>query len=969
MAKLNAGNWGAFLQGGVQGAQTEQAMEGKDLQNRYMKNAMVDPAAQENQYWTQQRQQNQMQNGQQPWQDQGRLFDPVRNKLADVYQSAKARLSSFLPGQGQHAMGPSSQPTVPQQTNVAMSAPQPSSSNSASGGLPGATGPMPLPQSNAQVSQPQPFADGGIPARGRSGALRQRKTKPGNIAKPSKAAQAAMHPPMEKPPVDAQEMGAEGGPPGNTEAQPGSQDPMLADGGQLNIKKAIKHPGALHADLGVPQGQKIPKAKLDAAAKQGGKTGQRARFAETLRKFDDGGMVNVARGDAQTAADRHPWDPDAAEADIKADQKTSDRLSSPNHRLPVTKTPMTQAGTRAAVHPDNEFANGGMVDKPMPFKPPAMPKPNPNMVEKDVGNDGQRNRLGKTIKRFADGGGPPTDPIERAAANRAAKPAAVSSSTTNAVNDTTAASEAPASGLEAAEPVPKGVLGRLKGVGKAATGAYVAGQTAAGVNDALHSSTSEYANRNSIDQGDPNTWTGKAKNLGINTLGALEDVSNRIIPGVARWGTETAGPTVGGWLSGDPNPATAPGSWDNRAPAAAPTRPGAEQIPVYSKYEAKQIQDSGGFLADGTRAPAHFMIDTQDEGGPSYAIPPRGAHGGGAAGPVPGPAAPPEQGPPNPNAGQAPQGAPTPMPAANAPLDFSNVNIDHQDIPTTTAHEWDKMKQGIIEQLIATRKAGPQQAAMMADDQVSQFQHQNFVQYMQQGIALDRAGNKQGAMAALKTAYQYMPTGHDMSFGVDPKTNSLVGFGVDEDTKKPIGQPVLLDQANLNHLLATYSNPSNFQAESLAMQEQKRKNIETLQGQVPYMQAHAGLAGAQTGYFQGRNDTMLEAAAIRHAAAGGSKLPPQTQKFYAQQLNGSIVDPREQGEALGVAETLEHRYGNDPQTQGKIVGLLKQMYSMPIEQRQEFAMQNKIPLPSLTQEAPMDQSAMYGMYGTGIPPR
>lgn len=48
------------------------------------------------------------------------------------------------------------------------------------------------------------------------------------------------------------------------------------------IQEAIKHPGALHRDLGVPMGKKIPKKKLKEAEKKGGKVGQRARFAETL---------------------------------------------------------------------------------------------------------------------------------------------------------------------------------------------------------------------------------------------------------------------------------------------------------------------------------------------------------------------------------------------------------------------------------------------------------------------------------------------------------------------------------------------------------------------------------------------------------------------------------------------------------------------------------------------------------------
>lgn len=54
---------------------------------------------------------------------------------------------------------------------------------------------------------------------------------------------------------------------------------------KLNIKKAIKKPGQLHRDLGVPQGEKIPKNKIKAAAKKKGKVGQRARFALLLEKL------------------------------------------------------------------------------------------------------------------------------------------------------------------------------------------------------------------------------------------------------------------------------------------------------------------------------------------------------------------------------------------------------------------------------------------------------------------------------------------------------------------------------------------------------------------------------------------------------------------------------------------------------------------------------------------------------------
>lgn len=47
-----------------------------------------------------------------------------------------------------------------------------------------------------------------------------------------------------------------------------------------NIKK-----GALHRELGVPIGQKIPTGKLAGAAQKGGLLGKRARLAQTLKGF------------------------------------------------------------------------------------------------------------------------------------------------------------------------------------------------------------------------------------------------------------------------------------------------------------------------------------------------------------------------------------------------------------------------------------------------------------------------------------------------------------------------------------------------------------------------------------------------------------------------------------------------------------------------------------------------------------
>ena len=49
------------------------------------------------------------------------------------------------------------------------------------------------------------------------------------------------------------------------------------------IQAAHMKKGALHRQLGVPEGKPIPQSKLEAAEKKGGLVGKRAHLAETLR--------------------------------------------------------------------------------------------------------------------------------------------------------------------------------------------------------------------------------------------------------------------------------------------------------------------------------------------------------------------------------------------------------------------------------------------------------------------------------------------------------------------------------------------------------------------------------------------------------------------------------------------------------------------------------------------------------------
>jgi hypothetical protein len=52
------------------------------------------------------------------------------------------------------------------------------------------------------------------------------------------------------------------------------------------VQGAIKHPGALHRELHVPEGEKIPEKKLEAAAHSDNPTlRRRANLAKTMKGF------------------------------------------------------------------------------------------------------------------------------------------------------------------------------------------------------------------------------------------------------------------------------------------------------------------------------------------------------------------------------------------------------------------------------------------------------------------------------------------------------------------------------------------------------------------------------------------------------------------------------------------------------------------------------------------------------------
>jgi len=138
--------------------------------------------------------------------------------------------------------------------------------------------------------------------------------KPKGPAKGPKVSIAVVNrrPPVPTPAPD--DMQAAPPPPG----PPAGLPPGMAQGGKW-IQGAIKKPGALHKQLGVPQGEKIPAKKLAAAAGKGGKLGQRARLAQTLKgmKKNRGGECKDKMAAGGVAKVRHGF-PNTKKAPPKA---------------------------------------------------------------------------------------------------------------------------------------------------------------------------------------------------------------------------------------------------------------------------------------------------------------------------------------------------------------------------------------------------------------------------------------------------------------------------------------------------------------------------------------------------------------------------------------------------------------------------------------------------------------------------
>ena len=128
-----------------------------------------------------------------------------------------------------------------------------------------------------------------------------------------------------------------------------------------------------------------------------------------------------------------------------------------------------------------------------------------------------------------------------------------------------------------------------------------------------------------------------------------------------------------------------------------------------------------------------------------------------------------------------------------------------QEVPNMGTTDWEAYRASAMRE---QRRLGTNglQALKEVDDTITAMQQKGFAKYAQQGMALQTAGNLQGAMSAYRAAYQYFPTGYDVRLGL--YKGKIVGLGIDEATGKPAGTPRLVNEESIGAMLNNLSDPA-----------------------------------------------------------------------------------------------------------------------------------------------------------------
>lgn len=151
------------------------------------------------------------------------------------------------------------------------------------------------------------------------------------------------------------------------------------------------------------------------------------------------------------------------------------------------------------------------------------------------------------------------------------------------------------------------------------------------------------------------------------------------------------------------------------------------------------------------------------------------------------------------------QAIPEAAPAEANPLaDFDISKVSAEQIPNFSNKDWESFRDENIQELVANGMSYAE-AWDKVDQQTIATQRRGFLHFASQADALLAGGDKKGAAAAVRAAFQYMPSTTDLKVG--EYNGHVVAFGVDEETGEQIGTPIVVTPELLQQVQMNFANP------------------------------------------------------------------------------------------------------------------------------------------------------------------
>lgn len=242
---------------------------------------------------------------------------------------------------------------------------------------------------------------------------------------------------------------------------------------------------------------------------------------------------------------------------------------------------------------------------------------------------------------------------------------------------------------------------------------------------------------------------------------------------------------------------------------------------------------------------------------------------------------------------------------------FDMSAIEPADVPDMKTDEWKQYRQMIIRD--ATRRGQP---IDQVNDRITAMQQKNFLNYGQQGLALQQAGNARGAMAAYRAAFQYFPNGNDVEFGIQKNKRTgqpqIIGFGKDEKTGKVVpGSEMIMDPERVAVLMENFKNPQAFRMWTKDWRDfqQTKREYEEVKKPLAQAQADALATNSEANVLRAEN------AGLRAGGAGAGGLKQSDVRAAQEMFAGMLMENgvEDQAQAMELADIAIQLKQRQPQ--------------------------------------------------------